>query len=118
MEPSFEAPGSKPEPAVASPVEPEPAVVNPLLDPVVVAIDETVKANLQLEGGLTGEAECLGQFLVTVIDVSKGDLCCFKLSPMDQQFKYKVHPNLNKASQANSILEVRDATKSFKANMP
>jgi len=95
-----------------------PALVNPLMDPVSVEIDEQVKARLEIEGGLTGEAECVGDFRVTVIDASKADLVCFKLSPQDQSFKYKVHPNLNKASHANNILEFRDETKKYKANMP
>jgi len=38
--------------------------------------------------------------------------------PQDQNFKYKVHPNLNKASQAANVLEVRDATRAFRANTP
>merc|ERR1719335_1007757 len=92
--------------------------VNPLLDPVSVNIEEKFTANLQLEGGIVGEAECLGQFVVTVLDTSKADLVCFKLAEQDQKFKYKVHPNLNKASQANNILEVRDASKAFKAKTP
>merc|ERR1719335_1850282 len=92
--------------------------VNPLLDPVSVQIEEKITANLQLEGGIVGEAECLGQFMVTVLDTAKADLVCFKLAEQDPRFKYKVHPNLNKASQANGILEVRDATKAFRANTP
>merc|ERR1719335_634632 len=92
--------------------------VNPLLDPVSVGIEEKITANLQLEGGIVGEAECLGQFVVTVLDTSKADLICFKLAEQDQKFKYKVHPNLNKGSHSNNILEVRDASKAFKANTP
>merc|ERR1712007_64290 len=53
-----------------------------------------------------------------VLDASKADLVCFKLAPQNNDFKYKVHPNLNKASHANNILEVRDATKAFRANTP
>jgi hypothetical protein len=96
---------------------PAPVVVNPLMDPVKVEIDEQIKAKLEVEGGLTGEVECVGDFKVTVLDVSKADLVCFKLSPQDQSFKYKVHPNLNKASHAQNILEVRDASKAYRANM-
>jgi hypothetical protein len=95
-----------------------PAVVNPLADPVNVEIDEQVKARLEIEGGLSGEAECVGDFRVTVLDANKADLVCFKLAPQDQSFKYKVHPNLNKQSHANNILEVRDETKKYKAGMP
>merc|ERR1711953_902532 len=36
----------------------------------------------------------------------------------NQQFKYKVHPNLNKASHSNNILEVKEASKAFKPNVP
>jgi hypothetical protein len=95
-----------------------PAVVNPLLDPVKVEIDEQIKARLEVEGGLSGEAECTGDFRVTVLDDKKADLVCFKLAPQDQSFKYKVHPNLNKQSHASNILEVRDESKKYKANMP
>jgi len=95
-----------------------PAAVNPLLDPVKVDIDEKVTANLQLEGGLVGEVECVGQFQVTVLDASKADLACFKLAPQSQDFKYKMHPNLNKASHANNILEVREPSRAFRANAP
>merc|ERR1719506_61855 len=101
----------------ADPVAAEPVKVNPLADPVKVDIDEQIKAKLEVEGGLTGEVECVGDFKVTVLDTSKADLVCFKLSPQDQAFKYKVYPNLNKASHAQNILEVRDATKAYKANM-
>jgi len=92
--------------------------VNPLLDPVKVDIDEKITANLQVEGGLQGEAECQGTFQVTVLDGSKADLVAFKLAPQNQEYKYKVHPNLNKQSHANNILEVRDASKAFRVNTP
>jgi hypothetical protein len=110
------APDAAKEEAVAEPAAP--AVVNPLMDPVKVEIDEQIKAKLEVEGGLSGEAECVGDFRVTVFDANKADLVCFKLSPPDQSFKSKVHPNLNKASHAQNILEVRDETKRYKANMP
>eukprot|EP00747_Dinoflagellata_sp_TGD_P186108 gnl/TRDRNA2_/TRDRNA2_42979_c0_seq1.p1 gnl/TRDRNA2_/TRDRNA2_42979_c0~~gnl/TRDRNA2_/TRDRNA2_42979_c0_seq1.p1 ORF type:complete len:422 (+),score=111.17 gnl/TRDRNA2_/TRDRNA2_42979_c0_seq1:186-1268(+) len=110
------------EPAQEAAVEkqeaPAAAPVNPLLEPVKVDIEEKITANLQVEGGLVGEAECQGQFQVTVLDANKAGLVCFKLAPQDQNFKYKVHPNLNKASQANNVLEVRDATRAFRANTP
>jgi hypothetical protein len=95
-----------------------PAVANPLTDLLKVEIDEQIKAKLEVEGSLQGELECVGDFRVTVFDTSKADLACFKLAPQDQSFKYKMHPNLNKVSQANNILEVRDASKRYKANMP
>lgn len=113
-------PNSGPDKA-ADPVEeqaPPAPVVNPLMEPVSVTIDEKITANCQLEGGLIGEAECLGQFVVNVLDTAKGDLVCFKLAEQDQKFKYKVHPNLNKASHNNNILEVRDASRAFRANTP
>uniref|UniRef100_A0A6T1LR22 Coatomer subunit delta n=2 Tax=Alexandrium monilatum TaxID=311494 RepID=A0A6T1LR22_9DINO len=93
-------------------------VVNPLLDPVKVDIEEKITADMQVEGGLSGEAVCTGQFQVTVLDVAKADLVCFKLAPQNQEFKYKVHPNLNKASHANDILEVKDPARAFRANAP
>eukprot|EP00416_Gambierdiscus_australes_P033192 CAMPEP_0171094390 /NCGR_PEP_ID=MMETSP0766_2-20121228/40957_1 /TAXON_ID=439317 /ORGANISM="Gambierdiscus australes, Strain CAWD 149" /LENGTH=515 /DNA_ID=CAMNT_0011553011 /DNA_START=119 /DNA_END=1666 /DNA_ORIENTATION=+ len=100
-------------------VEPAaPAVVNPLLDPVKVEIEEKITAELQVEGGLNGEAVCTGEFKVTVLDTAKADLVCFKLAPQNQEFKYKVHPNLNKASHANNILEVREPSRAFRANAP
>merc|ERR1711988_1895770 len=82
--------GLAPEPTAASPeaaaVE-EPAAApayNPLMDPVRVDIEEKISADLQMEGGLDGEAVCTGQFQVTVLDASKGDLACFKLAPQNQ----------------------------------
>jgi len=93
-------------------------VVNPLLDPVKVDIEEKITANLQVEGGLVGEAECVGQFQVTVLDAAKADLVCFRLAETSQEFKYKVHPNLNKASHANNVLEVREPSRAFRANTP
>jgi len=94
-----------------------PAAFNPLQDPVKVEISEQINAKLEVEGGLTGEVEIVGDFKVTVLDPSKADLVSFKLSPQDQSFKYKVHPNLNKAQHANNILEVRDASKAYRANV-
>jgi len=88
-----------------------------LMDPVKVDIEEQIKAKLEVEGGLIGEVECVGDFKVTVLDPSKADLVCFKLAPQDPSFKYKVHPNLNKASHAANILEVRDASKAYRANV-
>jgi len=105
----------------AAPVEeaaPAP-VVNPLADPVRVEIEEQIKAKMELDGGLSGEAECVGDFKVTVLDAAKADLVCFKLAPQDSSFKYKVHPNLNKASHAEKhILEVREPSKAYRANAP
>merc|ERR1719221_230076 len=104
-----EAVGETPEPAAAP-------VVNPLLDPVKVDIEEKIAAKLQLEGGLDGDVTCTGQFQVTVLDVAKADLVCFKLAPQSSEFKYMVHPNLNKASHANNVLEVREPSRAFRAN--
>lgn len=105
--------------AEEKPIEPVAApTVNPLLDPVKVDIEEKISADLQVEGGLNGEAVCTGQFQVTVLDAAKADLVCFKLAPQNQEFKYKVHPNLNKASHANDVLEVRDPSRAFRANAP
>jgi len=107
-----------PEAAAAAEEAPAAPAYNPLMEPVRVDIEEKISADLQVEGGLEGEAVCTGQFQVTVLDASKADLACFRLNPQDQQFKYKVHPNLNKASHANNILEVREASKAYRANAP
>merc|ERR1719498_545801 len=115
--PSEPAPVAAEEVQAAAPAAAEPVKVNPLLDPVKVDIDEQIKAKLEVEGGLDGEAECVGDFKVTVLDTAKADLVCFKLSPQDQTFKYKVHPNLNKQSHAANVLEVRDASKAYRANV-
>lgn len=109
-------PTAAPEAAVAA--EPAVPAYNPLMDPVRVDIEEKITADLQMEGGLDGDAVCTGQFQVTVLDASKGDLACFKLAPQNQEFKYKVHPNLNKTSHANNILEVREASRAYRANAP
>jgi hypothetical protein len=111
--------GTKRGPAAAAP-EPEEvqaAPVNPLLDPVNVVIEETVKAVLMSEGGMKGEVDIQGQFVVTVIDAAKADLVAFKLNPMDKKFKFKVHPNLNKESHAANILEVKDPARGYRANV-
>mmetsp|Transcript_4813 Transcript_4813/g.14036 ORF Transcript_4813/g.14036 Transcript_4813/m.14036 type:complete len:321 (-) Transcript_4813:77-1039(-) len=101
-----------PEAAVEAQEE-APPVINPLLEPVKVVIQEKVTAQLEVEGGLNGEATCNGSFEVTVLDHSKADLVCFKLAPQRQDFKYKVHPSLNKASHAQNVLEVRPGQTAF-----
>jgi hypothetical protein len=109
------------DPAAASAAAPEKAApaVNPLLDPVVVDIEEKITAELQVEGGLSGEVACQGSFSVTVMDTAKADLVAFKLSTADKSFKYKMHPNLNKAShESNNVLEVRDAQRAYRGNTP
>jgi len=115
--------GLAPEPTAASPEaaaaeEPAAPAYNPLMDPVRVDIEEKISADCQMEGGLDGEAVCTGQFQVTVLDASKADLACFRLAPQNQEFKYKVHPNLNKTSHASNILEVREASRAYRANAP
>mmetsp|Transcript_70597 Transcript_70597/g.147867 ORF Transcript_70597/g.147867 Transcript_70597/m.147867 type:complete len:549 (-) Transcript_70597:70-1716(-) len=107
---------SDPAPAEeAAPQEEEaPApVVNPLKEPVKVLVQEKVTGSLEVEGGLNGEAACNGSFEVSVYDHAKADLVCFKLAPQSQEFKYKVHPSLNKASHANSVLEAREGLPAF-----
>jgi hypothetical protein len=116
--PEATSPGDAKKAAESQVAPQEAAPVNPLLDPVQVEITETITADLQVEGGLEGEIVCNGTFSVTVLDDKKADLACFKLAPQDPAFKYKVHPNLNKASHANNVLEVRDASKAFRANTP
>merc|ERR1719507_2290592 len=99
------------EPAAAEEVEEQvqeaAPMVNPLREP------EKVAADLEVEGGLNGEATCNGSFEVTILDPSKASLACFKLAPQRQDFKYKVHPSLNKASHAANVLEVRPGQTSF-----
>jgi hypothetical protein len=108
--------------ASAEPAAAEPAAavaVNPLLDPVVVDIEEKITAQLQVEGGLDGDVTCQGSFTVTVMDTAKADLVAFKLPPSNKSFKYKMHPNLNKAShENNNVLEVRDAQRAYRGNTP
>jgi hypothetical protein len=116
--PEAPSPGDSKKAAESQVAPQEAAPVNPLLDPVQVEITENITAELEVEGGLEGDVVCNGTFQVTVLDGTKADLVCFKLAPQDQTFKYKVHPNLNKASHANNILEVRDASKAFRANTP
>eukprot|EP00913_Durusdinium_trenchii_P004106 g3805.t1 len=108
-----------PDPMPTEAVAEEPAAhaapaYNPLMDPV----REKITADLQVEGGLDGEAICTGQFQVTVLDASKADLAAFRLAPQNQEFKYKIHPNLNKTSHANNVLEVREASRAYRANAP
>jgi hypothetical protein len=117
MEPASAA--SEPSAAGAAAQEKAAPAVNPLLDPVVVDIEEKITAELQVEGGLNGDITCQGSFTVTVMDTAKADLVSFKLAPQDKSFKYKVHPNLNKASHENShVLEVRDAARAYRGNQP
>eukprot|EP00931_Biecheleriopsis_adriatica_P034659 TRINITY_DN19_c0_g1_i1.p1 TRINITY_DN19_c0_g1~~TRINITY_DN19_c0_g1_i1.p1 ORF type:complete len:560 (-),score=145.36 TRINITY_DN19_c0_g1_i1:218-1810(-) len=112
------APETTTAPEAAVPDEPAVPAYNPLMEPVKVVIEETVTANLQAEGGLDGEATLEGAFKLTVLDASKASLASFKLAPLSQEYKYKVHPNLNKQSHANNILEVRDASKAYNVNAP
>merc|ERR1719343_502971 len=93
--------------------QPAAAPVNPLLEPVKVEVKEKVTADLEIEGGLAGEATCNGSFEVTVLDPAKAALVAFKLAPQPQNFKYKCHPALNKASQAANVLEVRQGQAAF-----
>merc|ERR1711933_652583 len=83
------------------------------LEPVKVVIQEKVTADLEVEGGLNGETTLHGSFEVLVLDPSKADLACFKLAPQSQDFKYKVHPSLDKKSHANNIIELRQGQRSF-----
>lgn len=97
----------------ASPFEEPAQKLNPLKEPVSVAIEETFEASLGAEGGLNNEFTLQGKFEVTVYDDSKADLVCFRLPGGDGgRFKYRLHPNLNKQSHADShVLEMRDASK-------
>jgi hypothetical protein len=97
--------------------EPAAAPVNPLLEPVNVSIDETVKGTLMSEGGLKGEVDIQGQLVVTVVDTSKAELVAFKVSPTDAKYKFKVNPILNKASHASNILEVKDPARGYRAGV-
>ncbi|CAE7886115.1 ARCN1 [Symbiodinium microadriaticum] len=74
-------------------------------------LQEKITADLQVEGGLEGEAVCTGQFqavTVTVLDASKADLAAFRLAPQNQEFR----------SHANNVLEVREASRAYRANAP
>jgi len=84
-----------------------------LLSPVRIGIKERIVADLAMEGGLTSEATCSGTFEVTVLDPAQVGLVGFKLSPSGQDFKYRVHPSLCKASFAQHILEVQDGVSAF-----
>lgn len=101
------------EEAVVEEAAPAAPAFNPLADPIKVEIKEKVMADLEVEGGLSGEATCNGSFEVTVLDPAKANLCCFRLAPCLQNFKYKVHPSLNKASHAQHLLEVRQGVAAF-----
>lgn len=70
-------------------------------------------ADLAIEGGLSSEATCTGSFEATVLDPVKTGLVCFKLAPCRQDFKYRVHPSLCKASYAQHVLEVQDGVAAF-----
>merc|ERR1719282_398696 len=94
------------------------AHVNHFLDSVKVEIEKKIIADLNLDGTMESDARCMGQFQVTVLDTSKADLVCFKLNPHSSEFKYKVHPNLNKESRANNVLEVHDTSRTYHANAP
>jgi len=101
------------EEAVQEAAAPAAPAFNPLADPIKVEIKEKVAADLEVEGGLNGEATCNGSFEVTVLDPAKAALACFKLAPCRPDFKYKVHPSLNKASHAQHLLEVRQGVAAF-----
>uniref|UniRef100_A0A0G4HZL6 Coatomer subunit delta n=1 Tax=Chromera velia CCMP2878 TaxID=1169474 RepID=A0A0G4HZL6_9ALVE len=91
--------------------------VNPLQEPVCVTIEEKLIAKLSSEGGVE-EVTVEGALEVKVLDVNKAGLAAFKITPEDKRFKYKVHPNLNKQSYANGVLEVRDTSRAFRPNTP
>jgi len=103
-------PSSSAEAAAESQPETVCAPVNPLLDPVKVEVEEKITAELQVEGGLEGEVVCQWTFAVTVLDPAKAEQVAFKLAKQSQDFKYKVHPNLNKQLHAQNILEARSDT--------
>jgi len=94
------------------------APVDPPLRPVRVLMEEKTTAEVRADGSLSGDALCAGQLQVTVLDAAKADLVCFRLGPPSREFKYKVHPNLNKQSHTSNVLEVRDASRAFRADAP
>ncbi|CAD7950107.1 unnamed protein product [Amoebophrya sp. A120] len=102
--------------AAMAPVEPPRAPVNPLQEPVSILVEETVEAALGAEGGLLGDLTLQGKFEITVHDDAKADLASFKLKQLSPKFKYRLHPNLNKAAQGNNLLEIRDPTKKYRPN--
>lgn len=89
---------------------------NPLQEPVAVCVEETLEASLGAEGGLSGDVTIQGKFEIRVYDETKADLACFQMAPLDQKFKYRLHPNLNKQSQATNLLEIRDPSRRYRPN--
>eukprot|EP00392_Amoebophrya_sp_AT5.2_P015941 g16166.t1 len=98
--PPAAASGTAPKIQDDAPMKP---VVNPLQEPVSILVEETVEAALGAEGGLVGDLTVQGKFEITVHDESKADLAAFKLKQLSPKFKYRLHPNLNKAGQANNL---------------
>ncbi|PFH33826.1 adaptor complexes medium subunit family protein [Besnoitia besnoiti] len=94
-----------------------PTMVNPLVEPVQALIEEKVKGTLQAEGGVD-ELDIQGTFFVTVYDPNKAGLAAFRISPEDRRFKTKVHPNMNRASYAQNVLELRDPTRAYAPRTP
>jgi len=98
--------------------------INPLLEPVVINIEETLEAALGAEGGMDSDLVVQGKLEVTVVDDTKADLACIQLTddtnPSDQsKFRYRLHPNMNKASHTSTnLLEIKDASKKFRRNAP
>ncbi|CAD7936639.1 unnamed protein product [Amoebophrya sp. A25] len=108
-QPSSAAPSSIPD-VVLKPV------VNPLQEPVSILVEETLEAAMGAEGGLEGDLTLQGKFEITVHDESKADLATFKLKELNNKFKYRLHPNLNKTQQANNVLEIRDPSRKYRPN--
>nr|CEL64619.1 TPA: coatomer delta subunit, putative [Neospora caninum Liverpool] len=94
-----------------------PVIVNPLVEPVHALVEEKVKGTLQAEGGVD-ELDIQGTFFVTVYDPSKAGLAAFRVSPEDKRFKTKVHPNMNRASYTQNVLELRCPTRAYTPNAP
>ncbi|KYK69074.1 adaptor complexes medium subunit family protein [Toxoplasma gondii TgCatPRC2] len=92
-----------------------PVIVNPLVEPVHALVEEKVKGTLQAEGGVD-ELDIQGTFFVTVSDPNKAGLAAFRVSPEDKRFKTKVHPNMNRQSYAQNVLELRCPTRAYVAN--
>jgi len=64
---------------------------------VLVKLTEHVEASCQLDGTINGEVTYTGSFQLASHDSVKADLASFKLAcPEGPQFKYKVHPGLER----------------------
>lgn len=86
--------------------------------PLLVKVEESTTAELHADGTLIHEAVCSGSFEVTTLGAAKANRASFKLTPKDANFKYKVHPNMCRASWESDLLKFRDARFAFQQYKP